>query len=111
LPIFDTARASRPESVGYSILADTTVVSARIFPVFTTFASTALGSTASFSASTVPSPHRVVIFIRVVGCGTRPSMSMRQNRRHEIESATSRHNVSNPSRYRGRATWRRKTSS
>jgi hypothetical protein len=39
-------------------------------------------------------PHRVVIFISAVGCGTRPSMSMRQNRRHEIESATSRQSVS-----------------
>ena len=94
LPIFITAWASRPESVGYSTLADTTVVSARTFPVFTTFASTALASSASLSASTVPSPHRVVIFIRVVGCGTRPSMSIRQNRRHEIESATSRHSDS-----------------
>jgi len=40
------------------------------------------------------SATRVVIFIRVVGCGTSPSMSMRQNRRHEMESATSANNVS-----------------
>jgi hypothetical protein len=93
LPIFVTARASRPESVGYSTLADT-VVSARTFPVFTNFASTALASSVSFNAATVASPHRVVIFIRAVGCGTRPSMSIRQNRRHEIESLTSRHSVS-----------------
>jgi hypothetical protein len=33
-------------------------------------------------------PHRVVIFIRVVGCGTRPSMPIRQNSRQPIESAT-----------------------
>lgn len=42
-----------------------------------------------------PAPERrAVIFISVVGCGTRPSMSIRQNRRHEIESLTSRHSVS-----------------
>jgi hypothetical protein len=70
------------------------------FPVFTSLASTALASNASFSSSTVAAPHLVVIFIKVVGCGTMPSMSIRQNRRHEIESATSRHRVSNPSRYR-----------
>jgi hypothetical protein len=75
-------------------LADTTVVSARTFPVFTNFACTALASSSSLSCATACSPHRVVIFIRVVGCGSFPSMSMRQNRRHEIESVTSAHNVS-----------------
>ena len=32
-------------------------------------------------------PHRVVSFISVVGCGTRPS-GIRQVRRHVIESLT-----------------------
>ena len=41
-----------------------------------------------------------MIFINVVGCGTRPPSGIRQNRCHVIESVTSRHNVSNPSRYR-----------
>jgi hypothetical protein len=67
------------------------------FPVFTTRAATALASNASLRSSTVASPHFVVIFISVVGCGTWPSMSIRQNRRHEIESATSRHSDSYPS--------------
>jgi hypothetical protein len=35
-------------------------------------------------------PHRVVSFISVLGCGTRPSIGIRQNRRQVIESATSR---------------------
>ena len=69
-------------------------------PVFTNIASTALANNASLRASTVASPHRVVIFIRGVACGTVPSMPIRQNSRHEIESATSAHNVSNPSRQR-----------
>jgi hypothetical protein len=64
------------------------------FPVFTTLASTALTSSSSLSAAIVCSPHRVVSFISVVGCGSRPSMSMRQNHRHEIESDTSAHNDS-----------------
>jgi predicted enzyme related to lactoylglutathione lyase len=50
-----------------------------------------MGGAASFNAKTVSSPHRVVIFINVVGYGTRTSMSMRQNSRREIESDTSRH--------------------
>jgi len=79
-------------------LADTTVVSARTFPVFTSLASHALASTSSLSAAIACSPHRVVIFIRVVGCGNRASMSMRQNRRHEMESATSAYSDSYPSR-------------
>jgi len=62
-----TAWASSPESVGYSTLADTTVVSARTFPVFTNFCSPALASSTSLSCSTACSPHRVVIFISVVG--------------------------------------------
>jgi hypothetical protein len=70
LPIRVTAWASRPESVGYSTLADTTVVSARTFPVFTNFAASARASSASLSPSTGPSPHRVAIFDRVDGGGT-----------------------------------------
>jgi len=45
-------------------------------------------------------PHRVVSFINVVGCGTLPSSGIRQNRRQVIESLTSRHKLSKPSRYR-----------
>ena len=71
------------------MFADTTVVSARAFPVFTTRASTALGQEFLVSAVIARSPHRVVSFSKVVGCGNLPSMSMRQNRRHEIESDTS----------------------
>jgi hypothetical protein len=36
----------------------------------------------------------VVIFIRVVGCGTRPSIPIRLNSRHPIESVTSAHSDS-----------------
>jgi hypothetical protein len=96
-PVLATALASRPESVGYFTFAGTTVVSAPTFPVFTTRASTAVASNYSLSAATTESPHRVVIFISVVGCGTRPSMSMRQNRRHDIESDSSAHSDSYPS--------------
>jgi hypothetical protein len=70
------------------------VVSARNRPVRSSFASAALASKASLQPSTATVPQRVVSFISVVGCGTRPSSGIRQNRRHVIESATSRHNVS-----------------
>ena len=93
-----TPLASSHESDGYATLASTTVVSARTRFSFNTFASAALAISASFSADTAASPQRVVIFINVVGCGTRPPSGIRQNRRHVIESATSRHNGSNPSR-------------
>ena len=76
------------------------MVSARTRLVRTTFASTALASRARFSPSTALDPHRVVSFINVVGCGTAPSNTIRQNRRQVIESLTSRHSDSNPSRYR-----------
>ena len=99
-PIRRTALANRPESVGYATFAGTTVVSARTRLVRNTFASTALTSNASFNPSTAALPHRVVSFISVVGCGTAPSNGIRQNRRHVIESVTSRHNDSYPSRYR-----------
>jgi hypothetical protein len=79
-------------------LASTTVVSARTRSSFTTFASVALAMRASFNSLTARSPQRVVIFISVVGCGTDPPNPIRQNRRHVIESATSRHSGSNPSR-------------
>lgn len=75
-------------------------MSARNRLVFNTRASCAFASSASFSSPIAASPQRVVIFINVVGCGTRPPSGMRQNRCHVIESVTSRHNVSNPSRYR-----------
>jgi hypothetical protein len=92
------ALASSPESVGYPTLAGTTVVSTRILPVRSTFASTAFASSASFSPATAPDPHRVVSFINVVGCGTLWSSPIRQNCRQVIESDTSRHNDSNPNR-------------
>jgi len=66
--------------------------------VFKTLAVAALASSASFRPSTADDPHRVVIFINVVGCGVFSPSGIRQNRCHEIESATSRHNGSNPSR-------------
>jgi hypothetical protein len=43
-------------------------------------------------------PQRVVIFIKVVGCGVAVPSGIRQNRYHEMEWATSRHSGSNPSR-------------
>jgi hypothetical protein len=57
-------------------------------------ASAALASKASLQPSTAAVPHRVVSFISVVGCGTAPSIGMRQNRRQVIESLTSRHKLS-----------------
>ena len=70
------------------------MVSARTRPVRSSFAPAALTSSASFSPATGASPHRVVSFISVVGCGTRPSSLIRQNRRQEIESLTSAHRLS-----------------
>ena len=92
--------ASNDESDGYATFASITVVSARTRFVFNTFASAALASNASFRSLIACSPQRVVIFINVVGCGTRPPNGTRANRDQLIESATSRHNGSNPSRYR-----------
>ena len=100
LPISVTAWVSSPESVGYSTLPDTTVVSARTFPVFTNFAASARASGASLSPATTSSPHLVVIFDRVDGAGTASSRLSRQKIRHEIESDTSRHSDSYPNRYR-----------
>jgi hypothetical protein len=54
----------------------------------------AFANNASFNAATASSPQRLVIFISVVGCGTRIPKGIRQNRCQEIESATSRHNSS-----------------
>ena len=99
LTILATPLANSDESDGYATFASITVVSARTRLVLNTFASTAFASNASFNPSTAPSPQRVVIFINVVGCGTPPS-GIRQNRCQVIESVTSRHNVSNPNRYR-----------
>jgi hypothetical protein len=65
--------------------------SARTRPVRSSFASAALAYSASFNPATAASPHWVVIFISVVGCGTRPSNRIRANRCHEIESVNSRH--------------------
>jgi hypothetical protein len=70
------------------------VVSARTLSVRSSLAAAALTSSASFSPATASSPHRVVIFINVVGCGTRVPNGIRQNRCQEIESATSRHSDS-----------------
>src|ERR1700730_17350406 len=92
--------ASSDESDGYATFASTTVVSARTRFVLSTFASTAFANSASFKLFTAASPHRVVIFINVVGCGTLPPRGIRQNRDQLIESATSRHNGSNPSQSR-----------
>jgi hypothetical protein len=74
------------------------VVSTRTRVQRSSFASAALASNASFNPSTATEPQRVVSFINVVGCGTGCSKPIRQNRRHAIESDTSRHNDSNPSR-------------
>ncbi len=89
-----TALASSPASAGKTTFAATTVVSARTRPVRSSFCSAALAHSASFSPATAASPHRVVSFISVVGCGTLPSSGIRQNRRHEIESLTSAHKLS-----------------
>ncbi len=74
------------------------MVSARTLLVFNTLAAWALANSASFSPSTADDPHRVVIFINVVGWGTAKPNGIRQNRCHEMESATSRHSGSNPKR-------------
>jgi hypothetical protein len=92
------AVATRPESVGYATLEGTTVVSTRTRLVRNSFASAALANSASINPSTAAGPHRVVSFINVVGCGTEPSNGIRQNLRHMIESDTSRHRLSYPSR-------------
>ena len=76
------------------VRVDTTVVSTRTLVQRSSFASAALASSASFNPSTATEPQRVVSFISVVGCGTRPSSGIRQNRRHVIESVTSRHRLS-----------------
>jgi len=70
------------------------VVSAHSRAVRSSLASVAWASSASFKAATSVSPHREVIFIRVVGCGTREPKAIRVNRRQQIESPTSRHSVS-----------------
>jgi hypothetical protein len=90
--------ASSPESVGYATFDGTTVVSSRTRWQRSSFASAALANNASFSPSTATDPHRVVSFINVVGCGTACSSGIRQNCRQVMESDTSRHNDSNPSR-------------
>jgi hypothetical protein len=54
----------------------------------------ALANSASLHPSTAATPQRVVSFINVVGCGTWPSIGIRQNRRQVIESLTSRHRLS-----------------
>jgi hypothetical protein len=92
--------ANNPESVGYATSASTTVVSARTRSVLSTLAAAALANSASLSPSTASVPQRVVIFINVVGCGTDDPSGIRANRCQLIESVTSRHNGSNPSRYR-----------
>ncbi len=76
------------------------MVSARSREARSSFACAALASSASFSPSTAALPHRLVSFISVVGCGTLPSIGIRQNRRQVIESLTSAHRLSKPSRYR-----------
>ena len=93
-----TALAASPESVGYATFAGITVVSAGTRAVRSSLFPAAFAHSASFSPATAPSPHRVVSFISVVGCGTLPSIGIRQNRRHEIESLTSAHRLSKPSK-------------
>ena len=61
-------------------------------------ASAALANSASFNPATAASPQREVIFMSVVGCGTSWSNGIRQKRRQAMESDTSRHSGSNPSR-------------
>ena len=75
------------------------MVSARTLSSLTTLAAFALANRASFNWSTTPCPHRVVIFISVLGCGTASVMPIRQKRRQANESATSAQSVSKPSRY------------
>jgi hypothetical protein len=74
------------------------VVSARSLFSRTSLFSCAVANSASFNSSMARGPQREVIFISVVGCGTRQPSGMRQNRRHAKLSATSVHNGSNPSR-------------
>ena len=74
------------------------MVSARSRVVRNGLACAAFASSASLHPSTAVVPHRVVSFINVVGCGTRPSIGIRQNRRQVIESETSAHKLSYPSR-------------
>jgi len=74
-------------------------VSARTLSSLITFFSAALASSASLSPAAAASPQRVVIFISVVGWGTASPRGTRQNRRQAMESATSRHSGSKPSRY------------
>jgi len=53
-----------------------------------------LASSASLQPRTAAVPQRVVSFISVVGCGTFPSIGIRQNLRQVIESLTSLHKLS-----------------
>ena len=70
------------------------MVSALSRLVRSSLASAALASSASLQPSTAAVPQRVVSFINVVGCETLPSIGIRQNRRHVIESLPSRHKLS-----------------
>jgi hypothetical protein len=90
----ETAWAQRPESVGERISASTTVVSTRRRRERSTARSTASESSSSLSSSSSPGPSRFVSLISVEGSGTRPSIPIRQNRRHVNESETSLHSVS-----------------
>lgn len=81
--------ANNDESTRYATFASITVVSARTRFVLSTLASAALTNNESFNASIVAGPHRVVIFINVVGCGVTPPRGIRQNRGHVIESPSS----------------------
>jgi hypothetical protein len=92
------AFASNPESVGYRMFAGMTVVSARTLSTRSTLAAAARCNSARFSSSTTADPHRAVIFSRVEGCGTLVPNGIRPNRIQEIESPTSRHSDSKPSR-------------
>jgi len=49
------------------------------------FAAAALANRASFNPATAASPHRVVIFISVVGCSTRVPKGTRQRTNPRIE--------------------------
>ena len=92
------ARTDSPESVGYATLASTTVVSARTLSSFTTFSPAALTSSARFSASITSGPQRAVILPSVDRCGTSCPAESGRTSGEGIKSATSRHNVSYPSR-------------
>ena len=92
------ARTNSPESVGYATLASTTVVSARTLVQLHHLLPGGLDQQRPVQRLDHLGPQRAVILPSVDGCGTVVPSGIRQNRDQQIESATSRHNVSYPSR-------------